>query len=167
MSVVQFAAGDTDYIEKLNALSQQAGDVASLKEQAEKAAQTAAKDAVEFAKGDLQGYVAAAAGHAAAVDVPIVLQDGANFSIPENQAKMTILCEGLTGTVNLPASPGTKALFTIRTHKNKAVIQVNTDAGNNTHTVTNLKGKSDTNLSIQGAYDLVLYWDGAGYKEFF
>lgn len=165
MSVVQFAAGDTDYIEKLNALSQQAGDVASLKEQAEKAAQTAAKDAVEFAKGDLQGYVAAAAGHAATVDVPVILQDGASFSVPENQAKIEIFCLGLTGTINLPSAPALHARYTIRTHIKPDEVKVNTAAGNNTHSIKSLAGDTDTSISIQGHYDLILYWDGTKYLE--
>lgn len=167
MSIVTFSAGDTDYIEKLNKLSQQAGDVAALKNQAEQAAKTAATDAVALAKTDLQGYVAAAAGHAATVDVPVELANAATINVPENQATITILCTGSSGTINLPATPGLKAIYKVRTHQAKAKIQVNTDAGNNTHNITSLKGKVATNLNIQGAYDLILFWDGTGYKEMF
>lgn len=107
----------------------------------------------------------AASGFAGNVGAPTVLAEAMTINIPDGTSRMEIFCLGLTGTVNLPATPGASATYIVRTHREPTGITINTNAGANDHDIEFIDGDTETNASIQGDYDLILYWDGTEYKE--
>lgn len=103
---------------------------------------------------------AAAAGYAGSVGVPVLLNDGGVFSIPEGQPTIEIVCLG-SATIILPYSPGQSAKYTISSTGKYSIVNIQTSAGTNEHKIDINDGEIHFDAEIDGFYQLNLFWLGS------
>lgn len=85
--------------------------------------------------------------------VPVIVEDGGTYSIPEWASLANITCLG-DATINTPTNPGVNARYQIDCTDEAGVVTVDS----NTDTIDNGDGTPEPDATINGIYQLRLYY---------